>query len=94
MRAIKKLLFKKRFTLPQEIDEKTIFHITKRVITKEYGKHGDENIIPKFYKDKKLFLMSRSSLWVSEVMLERIHLCKQINKAVGAEVIKEIKVIR
>lgn len=98
MKTIKKLLFRKQKQLSsskeKEIDEKTIFHIAKRVIIEEYGKRGGENVIPVLYKDKKLFLSPRSSLWASEMMLERAYLCKQINKMIGAEVVKEIKVTR
>jgi hypothetical protein len=97
MKTIKKLLFQKQKLLSfspkeKEIDEKTIFHIVRCVITEEYGKHGGENIIPTFYKGKNLFLSPGSSLWASEVMLEREHLRQQINKTIGAEVIKEIKI--
>jgi predicted nucleic acid-binding Zn ribbon protein len=94
MRTLKKLLTKKRLFAPQEIDDKTIFHIARRVIMEEYGRRGGENIIPILYKEKKLFLSPRSSLWASEIMLEREHLRKQINKTIGAEAIKEIKITR
>lgn len=99
MKTIKKLLSQKQKLLSsslkeREIDEKTIFHIAKRVIVEEYGKRGGENVIPILYKDKKLFLSPRSSLWASEVMLERVYLCKQINKMIGEEAIKEIKISR
>lgn len=98
MKTIKKLLSQKQklfsSSKEKEIDEKTIFHIAKCVIIEEYGKRGGENVIPVLYKDKKLFLAPRSSLWASEMMLERAYLCKQINKMIGAEVIKEIKISR
>lgn len=96
MRTIKKLLSQKQRQLSsqkeKEIDEKTIFHIAKRVIIEEYGKHGGENIVPIFYKNKKLFLSPKSSLWASEAMLERVRLCKLINKIIGEEMVKEIKI--
>lgn len=99
MKTIKKLLSQKQKLLSsspkeKEIDEKTIFHIARRVITEEYGKRGSENIIPIFYKDKKLFLSPGSSLWASEIMLERVRLRKLINKTIGADAIKEIKISR
>src|SRR3989304_7215851 len=98
MKIIKKLLSQKQKQLfspkEREIDEKTIFQITKNVIMEEYGKRGSENITPTFYKDKKLFLSIKSSLWVSEIMLERAHLCKLINKTIGVDEIKEIKASR
>jgi predicted nucleic acid-binding Zn ribbon protein len=92
MRTLKELLPKKQRTLPQEIDEKTIFHIAKRVLVEEYGVRGGENIIPSFYKEKKLFLSPRSSLWASEIYLMREHIVKRINAILGSEEIKEIKI--
>jgi hypothetical protein len=98
MRAIKKLLSKKQEHLfspkEKEIDDKTIFHIAKRVIAEEYGRSGSENIIPVLYKEKKLFLSPRSSLWSSEIFLQRAYFCQQINKLIGADVVKEIKITR
>lgn len=94
MRTLKKLLTKKRLFAPQEIDDKTIFHIAKRVIMEEYGRRGGENIIPVLYKEKKLFLSPRSSLWSSEILLQRAYFCQQINKLIGAEAVKEIKITR
>ncbi len=94
MRSLKKILSQKRQqpSAQREIDEQTIFYIAKQVILEEYGKRGGENITPTFYKDKKLFFRPKSSLWASEVLLERTHLCKQINQIIGAEVVKEIKI--
>jgi hypothetical protein len=94
MRTLKELLPKKRLIARQEIDEKTIFHIAKRVVTEEYGVRGGENIIPILYKDKKLFLAPRSSLWASEIVLQRTHLCDRINAILGVGVIEDIKVTR
>lgn len=94
MRTLKELLPKNRPSVPQEIDEKTIFHIAKRVVTEEYGVRGGENIIPTFYKEKKLFLAPRSSLWASEILLGRARICKRINDILGTEAVQEIKIAR
>ncbi|MEI8097040.1 MAG: DciA family protein [Candidatus Moraniibacteriota bacterium] len=92
MRTLKELLPKKRIVSTESIDEKTIFHIAKRVLVEEYGVRGGENIIPSFYKEKKLFLSPRSSLWASEVYLMKDHLAQRMNAVLGSEVIKEIKI--
>jgi predicted nucleic acid-binding Zn ribbon protein len=94
MRTLKELLPKKHLSATKEIDEKTIFHIAKRIVIEEYGVRGGENIIPTFYKEKKLFLAPRSSLWASEILLQREHLCKRINSTLGTEAVKEIKIAR
>lgn len=92
MRTLKELLPRERDVAPKEIDEKTIFHIAKRILIEEYGARGGENIIPSFYKDKKLFLSPRSSLWASEIYLMQDHLAQRINEVLGSEEIKEIKI--
>jgi hypothetical protein len=76
------------------IDEKTIFFIAKKVLVAEYGIKGGENIIPTLYKEKKLFLTSRSSLWGNEIWLERQSLKEKMNTLLGKEEIVEIKLGR
>ncbi|MDD2766875.1 MAG: DciA family protein [Candidatus Moranbacteria bacterium] len=93
MRNLKDLLPRKRSSsVVVEIDEKTIFHIAKRILIEEYGVRGGENIIPSFYKEKKLFLSPRSSLWANEVYLMKEHITRRINEMSGNEVVKEIKI--
>lgn len=92
MRTLKELLPRVKRPPSQEIDEKTIFHIAKQVLVEEYGARGGENIIPSFYKDKKLFLAPRSSLWGSEIYLMREHIASRINTILGSEEVKEIKI--
>ncbi|MEK9151703.1 MAG: DciA family protein [Patescibacteria group bacterium] len=94
MKTLKELLPTKRRSAPREFDEKMIFHIAKKAIVEEYGVRGGENIIPVFYKEKKLFLAPRSSLWASEILLQREHLARLMNDAIGTEEIKEIGVAR
>lgn len=94
MRTLKDLLPKKHLSVAKEVDEKTVFHIAKRVVEQEYGVRGVENITPVFYKEKKLFLAPRSSLWASEILLQRVHLTKCINATLGTEAVIEIKITR
>ncbi len=100
MRTLKDLLPKNkknpRFIhgLGENLDEKTIFFIAKKVLVAEYGIRGGENIIPVLYKEKKLFLSSRSSLWGNEIWLERQGLKDKMNSLLGGEAIVEIKIGR
>lgn len=94
MRILKELLPKKSHNEHGDIDEKTIFHIAKRVVTEEYGARGSENIIPVFYKEKKLFFSPRSSLWASEILLQRVRLRQRMNEILGREEVREIGVSR
>lgn len=94
MRTLKELLPKKYRMEGGSIDEKTIFYILKSVVVEEYGMRGSENIIPVLYKEKKLFLSPQSSLWASEIMLQREYLCQRINEILGREEVSEIKISR
>lgn len=90
----KKQQSSKKHVEEKVLDEKTVFYIAKKVLVEEYGIRGGENIIPTFYKEKKLFLSSRNSLWGNEVWLERERLKEKMNLLLGSEAIKEIKLGR
>lgn len=100
MQNLKDLLPKKQYAPEklqqhQEIlDDKTVFYIARKVLVEEYGIRGGENIIPTFYKEKKLFLSARSSLWGNEIWLERDRLKEKMNILLGSEAISEIKMGR
>lgn len=91
MKTLKNLLPEKFKSVSKEIDEKTVFYIAKKVIIEEYGTRGGENIAPVVYKEKKLVLAARSSLWMSEVSLTEKGLCEKINKILGGEFVREIR---
>ncbi len=98
MRILKELIPKNRVTLKKntlsQLDEQTVFYIATKVLKEEYGFRGAENIIPSFYKEKKLHLASRSSLWGNEVWLERDRLKEKMNNLLGTEAVVEIKIDR
>ncbi len=99
MRTLKDLLPKREYTKSSlevrgELDEKTVFYIAKKVFGEAYGMKGSENILPLSYREKKLFLSTRSSLWSNEVWLEREALREQINNRLGEEAVREIKIQR
>ncbi len=98
MHTLKDLLPKKYRSSERKssgrLDEKTVFYIAKKILTEEYGLRGGENIIPTLYKEKKLFLSSRSSLWGNEIWLERDRLKEKINTLLGSPAVSEIKIVR
>lgn len=89
-------LQKKTFTPTPEkeaaLDDKTVFSVFQSVIESEYGIRGRSHIEPKFYKEKKLFVGFKSSLWASEVWLNREGLKEKTNTLLGFQGIQEIKV--
>lgn len=74
------------------IDEKTIIFLAERVILSQYGIRGRENIIPKAFKEKKLFFLCRSSLWMNELWMNRDLIVKKMNQELGEGFIVDIKV--
>lgn len=98
MRTLKDLLPKKRFAPSAHkkgpLDEQTVFYIAKKVLLEEYGLKGGENIIPTLFKEQKLYLSARSSLWGNEIFLEKERLKEKMNLLLGASAIHEIKVDR
>lgn len=87
MQTLKNLLPKKREKVLGDVDEKTILYITKKILTEEYGLRGAENIFPTTYRNKKVFLLVKNSLWMNEVFLCRESIQKRINLLLGEECI-------
>ena len=90
MKNLGSLIAKKSFAL-QNLDEKTVFFVCKKVLIEEYGERGGENITPILFKEKKLFLSPKSSLWRSEAFLHRKRICDRVNELLGAVVVQEVK---
>lgn len=74
------------------IDDQSVFYVFKKIVAKEYGARGEQYIEPRYYKNKKLFVAAKNSLWMSELQLNRDHFMQAINQELGADAITEIKV--
>lgn len=74
------------------LDDQTVFYVFKKLIHREYGARGEQNIEARYYKDKKLFVAARNSLWMSELRLNRAHLVDALNQELGSEGVVELKV--
>lgn len=77
---------------PTAIDEKSLFFIFKTVIKQEYGRQGEEQVQPHFWKDKKLFVKTGNSNWANEIWLNKEYLVRKINKEIGWEEVREIAI--
>jgi hypothetical protein len=73
------------------IDEKTVLFLAERIILSQYGVRGRENIIPKAFKEKKLFFLCRSSLWMNELWVNRDIITKKMNQELGKDIVSDIK---
>ncbi|OGI22090.1 MAG: hypothetical protein A2808_03640 [Candidatus Moranbacteria bacterium RIFCSPHIGHO2_01_FULL_55_24] len=96
MRNLRDLLSSRKSTeetaLSKPLDEKTIFFICKKILQEEYGSRGSENIEAVTYKEKKLSLRARNSLWRNEAALQKEHLKNRINTLLAQEAVEEIKI--
>jgi hypothetical protein len=91
MKLLGKLLKKRNNVSRTALTERDIFYIFNRVLREEFGNIGALNLIADFFKNKTLFIKSRSSAWGSELFSNRTSIIKKINKELGSEEIKEIK---
>ena len=73
-------------------DQKSIFYAFQRVVKDEYGAQGLKNFVPDFWKNGRLFVRVESSVWASELQLNRNELRVKLNKELGGEEVREIKV--
>lgn len=73
------------------LDQKTVFFLAEKIIEEEYGKRGAVSVVPRYFKDGKLFLSGKTSLWVEEVKTFREEFLRRLADA-GADTVKDIKV--
>lgn len=78
--------------ISDKIDEKTILFLTEKVILSQYGVRGRENIIPKAFKERKIYFLCRSSLWMNELWMNRELIVEKMNQELGDGFVVDIKV--
>lgn len=95
MKQLGSLLKKKmRANRSAPLDEKSVAFVFGKMIASEYGRRGTENVKMEFYKDKKLYVSARTSVWASELWLNRQELKEMLNKELGTNDIREVVVRR
>lgn len=78
-------------SITKKIDEKTILFLAEKIIAAQYGIRGRENIIPKSFKEKKLYFLCRSSLWMNELWMNRDIIVGKMNHELGDGFVSDIK---
>lgn len=91
MKAIGKFLKHKEIKRRKNIDSESVFYILKSVIKVKYGEIGALNIKPEYYKEGVVFLKINNSNWANEVWLNKKMIIDEINKKIGEDEIKDIK---
>jgi hypothetical protein len=92
MKSIKNYLSKKDLFQVRNIDEKTIFYIFRKVVKEEFGNIGADKFKTEYFKDKTIFIKSDSSVWSSELWLNKDKIVRKINQEAGGKVVEKIKV--
>lgn len=92
MKELGQLLKKRKGFVQTAWDDKSIFFAFQRVIREEYGGQGIKNLVPRFFKNKKLFIRVESSNWKNELWSNKSAIVKKINKELNSEEVSEIKV--
>ncbi len=95
MKSIKThLTNKKKYHKEQKcvVDEKTIKHLFSRIVREEYGRQGEKNIIPSFYKDGTIFVEIHNSVWAQELWIRRDFFIHALNQKIGNDVVVDIKI--
>lgn len=75
----------------EKLDNETIFFIFKKIIREEFGSVGVGKFTPDYFNRKTLFVKSGSSVWSSELWLNRAKIIKKINQEIGRDILEEIK---
>lgn len=91
MKAIGKFLEYKKIKKIKNIDNESIFYVLKNIIKVKYGEVGALSIVPSYYKEGTIFLKINNSNWANEVWLNKKMLIDEVNKKIGENEIKEIK---
>lgn len=72
------------------MDSQSIFNFFNRVIEREFGNKGLNYLKPDFWKNGKLFVKSKNSIWASELWINREDFINKINKEIGSREVREI----
>ncbi len=91
MKKIGSLLDRRKLSKRINIDQETICYIFRQIIKEEYGKQGAENIVPVFFKDKKIFVKTAGLNWASEILTNKKQIIKKVNEQLGGEEIVDLE---
>jgi predicted nucleic acid-binding Zn ribbon protein len=76
------------------LDEKTIFFLFEKILSRQYGVKGKENVFPEAFKEGILYIFVHKSLWHTELSLEKDFFVKAVNEEIGERALVDIRVKR
>lgn len=92
MKSIGGFLKYKKIRKSSVLDEESVFYVLKNIIKVKYGEVGALSIKPDFYKNGTIFVKTANSNWSGELWLNKGMLIDELNKKIGENEIKEIKI--
>lgn len=90
MKTLGSFINKKTLVRRTVIDQQSVFYVFQLIIKEEYGRQGTENIMPVFFKEKKIFIKASGSTWASEIWTRRRQIVARVNKELGGEEIIDL----
>jgi hypothetical protein len=92
MKALGDLLLKRKRDVKITFSDKDVFYVFDKVIKAEFGLIGITKFKADYFKDKKVFVKSQSSVWSSELMLNRAKIIRKMNDELGEGAIADMKI--
>jgi hypothetical protein len=89
MKKISSLLNKRKLA-GKSMDQEGIFYVFKQIIKEEYGRQGTENIVPVFFRNKKIFVKLARTTWKSEIEFNRKMIVRKVNEQLGGEEVADL----
>jgi hypothetical protein len=97
MRSLKEFMEKRGVGYPQSplrVDDKTIFHLFRKIVREEYGARGATELTPATFSEGVLSVKANNPLYSSELWMRREAVIERINTALEGEGVKEIRLVR
>jgi hypothetical protein len=91
MKSLKDLLNRKKSIRPSALDDQAVFFVFRRVIQDEFGQVGLEKFMPDYFSGKTVFIKSTSSIWASELFLNKNKIIRKMNAELGEGSIENIR---
>lgn len=91
MKSLRDLINKKKTTGPLNLDDQTVFYVFRKVVKEEFGNVGVEKFASDYFGKGVLVVKSESSVWASELWLNRDKIIRLINKELGSDAVKKIR---
>ncbi len=97
MRSLKEYIGGREWRAPHlhhVVDDKTIFHLFRKIVREEYGARGAAELTPTAFVEGVLSVKAASPLYSSELWMRREAIIGRMNTTLGNGGVKEIRFVR